>query len=111
MKYCCAGLISLVALAFWECPLGVAGLSDEVVVLQGIVTIRPHEGAIVKHGLKRIRVTSKEEELRQIFEDERISGRQMKLIGHYRSDELFEVEEFFVVREGSLYRLVYFCDT
>ncbi len=111
MKYCCARLISLVALTLWECSLAVAGLPDEAVVLQGIVTIRPNEGAILTHGLKRIRVTSKDEGLIQTFKDERISGRQMKLIGHYRAEKLFEVEEFFVVREGSLYRLVYFCDT
>ena len=36
---------------------------------------------------------------------------EVKLEGKFKEGGVFDVHKFFVVRSGSLYRLIYFCDT
>ncbi len=79
--------------------------------IDGRLVVEPGKPAAVEMEGKSVPLTSERKSIRDTLQDARISGKRLKLIGRQRPDGSFEVDEFYVVRpDGSLYRLVYFCD-
>jgi hypothetical protein len=99
-----AALISL-AIAW----LGRASAQDAAI--EGRLLVEPGKPSVVEADGKPIPVTSTRRSVRDTLLDTRISGKRLKLVGRQKPDGSFDVDEFYVVRpDGSLYRLVYFCD-
>jgi hypothetical protein len=81
------------------------------VTLQGKLVVEKGKGPILQTKEKPVPLASNDSNLAATLSDPRISGREIKLEGRFKDDGAFEVHKFFVVRSGSLYRLIYFCDT
>mgnify|MGYP001147207063 CR=1 FL=1 len=85
--------------------------SKQQVELPGKLVVEEGQSpSIVSQG-KSIPVVSRRGSISATLQDARLSGKEFKLLGNFREDGSFEVDDFFVVRRGTLYRLVYFCDT
>jgi hypothetical protein len=78
--------------------------------IQGLLTVRDGS-AVLRVGEKDVPVTSSRPSVLATLGDARISGTQLKVLGHFRADGRFDADEFFVVHpDGSQFRLIYFCD-
>ena len=93
-------------------PAGAAGSGeDKETSLQGKLHIEDGKATVLVEPGKTVRLQSEVADVAATLSDERISGRPVKLLGHFLPDGTFSVREFFVVRPESLYRIIYFCDT
>jgi hypothetical protein len=93
-------------------PVGSAGSrEDKETSLQGKLHIEDGKAAVLVEPGKTVRLQSDVADVAATLSDERISGRPVKLLGHFLPGGTFSVREFFVVRPESLYRIIYFCDT
>ena len=45
-----------------------------------------------------------------ILHEERVVGREFQLEGRWKGSDTFQVDRLFTVRDGKLYKVVYFCD-
>jgi hypothetical protein len=79
--------------------------------IQGKLVVEGGKGPILQTKEKPVTLTSSDTNLAATLSDPRLSGREVKLEGKFKEGGVFEVHKFFVVRSGSLYRLIYFCDT
>lgn len=59
---------------------------------------------------KDVPLVSEKRSIAETLRDSRLSGRELKAVGHVKADGSFEVREFFVVRPDALYRVIYHCD-
>jgi hypothetical protein len=92
--------------------LSLAGpVSGGDVSVQGTVIIAEGKARLVRPQEKDTFLTSSDPFIAATFRDSRISGREMKLEGKFLPDGSFEIKQFHVVHGGTLYRLIYFCDT
>jgi len=87
-----------------------ASQSAPRVTLQG--KLGPVQGTgPVLHTLKKdYRLASKEPYLLHTLGDERLVGRELRLEGTANPDGSLNVERFYTVRGGKLYRVRYFCE-
>ncbi len=71
-----------------------------------------HQGKIpvLKVKDKSYRLTASDDYVNAILQEERVVGREMRLEGRWKNAEAFEVDRLFSVRDGKLYKVVYFCD-
>jgi len=83
----------------------------EHTTIQGTLVIEPEKRPALQTKEKRVPLGSADINLVATLSDSRVSGREMKLEGKFRSDGVFEVHRIFVVRGSALYRLIYFCET
>ena len=83
----------------------------EDTTIQGKLVVEGGKGTILQTKEKPVPLTSSDTNLSATLSDPRISGREVKLEGKFKEGGVFDVQKFFVVRSGSLYRLIYFCDT
>jgi hypothetical protein len=65
---------------------------------------------LLEPGGRETRLTSDDEATSETLADASQSGKDLKVIGRSRPDGSFDVQEFYIVRGNSLYRLIYFCD-
>jgi hypothetical protein len=79
--------------------------------IQGKLVVEGGNGPILQTKEKPVPLTSSDTNLAATLSDPRLSGREVKLEGKFKEGGVFDVHKFFVVRSGSLYRLIYFCDT
>ena len=79
--------------------------------IQGRLQISKGKAAVLVEADKQIPLVSEDADIASVLGDERVSGRQVKLVGRTLEDGSFSVREFYVVRRDLLYRLVYFCAT
>jgi len=79
--------------------------------IQGKLVVEGGKGPILQTKEKPVPLTSSDTNLAATLSDPRLSGREVKLEGKFKEGGVFDVHKFFVVRSGSLYRLIYFCDT
>jgi hypothetical protein len=96
-------------LAMMACSVFVQASDDTTI--QGKLVVEGGKGSILQTKEKPVPLTSSNKNLAATLSDPRISGREVKLEGKFKEGGVFEVHKFFVVRSGSLYRLIYFCDT
>src|SRR4051812_24690292 len=59
---------------------------------------------------KTYKLVTDDEEIRETLADDRISGRPLQVDGSWKSPDTFQVQRFFVVRDGKLLKLIYYCD-
>jgi len=76
----------------------------------GRLTHENHQPAL-KAGGKTWRLAAENEELRLTLGDERLEGREIRLHGRRKADGTFQAERLFVVRDGKLFKLIYYCYT
>jgi len=99
-----AALISVAAAWLGSAPAQESAIEGRLVVEPGKPSVLETEG-------KAVPLTGARRSVRDTLQDARISGKRLRLAGRQKADGSFEVDEFYVVRpDGSLYRLVYFCD-
>jgi hypothetical protein len=96
-------------LAMVACTIFVHAYDDTTI--QGKLVVEGGKGPILQTKGKPVPLASSDSNLAGTLSDPRISGREVKLEGKFKEGGVFEVHKFFVVRSGSLYRLIYFCDT
>lgn len=78
--------------------------------LQGKLQLQNGKPVLSTAGGKGIRLTSGDETVMETLSDPEVAGKELKVVGKPGADGSFEVQEFYVVRGNSLYRLIYFCD-
>ncbi|NWG14477.1 MAG: hypothetical protein HXY20_13190 [Acidobacteria bacterium] len=79
--------------------------------VQGKLQISGGKAVVLPGEGKSIPLVSKDPDIAATLGDERISGRQAKLLGRMSRDGSFSVEQLYIVRGEAIYRLVYFCAT
>ncbi len=79
--------------------------------VQGKLVIENGKPLIADAGGKRIRFQTDDQAIAETLSDARLSGKELKLVGHSGPDGSFQVDDFYVVRGGTLFKLIYFCDT
>jgi hypothetical protein len=102
-------LILLANLAFAS-ALGEQEGAAQQTGITGQLTVRDGKSFLIRNGAE-VRLTSAREEIAKTLADERLAGREFKLVGKALAGGDFDVSDFFVVRGGMLLRLVYFCAT
>ena len=91
--------------------LTILGVASEQTSIQGKVVIEAGKPAILRSQGKDVPLASDDKEISATFRDTRLSGREMKIVGKFRSDGSFEIHQFYMVRPDGLHRLIYFCHT
>lgn len=77
--------------------------------LQGKLIITGSQGLRFSTPRGDIAVTSDNPQLLHTLQDVRLAGRQVKLEGQRTPDGAFSASHIFVVRDGKLFRLRYYC--
>jgi hypothetical protein len=99
----------LATVAIFVCRDRVYAFDDTTI--QGKLVVEGGKGPVLQTKEKPVPLKSNDSNLAATLSDPRISGREVKMEGKFTEKGVFEVHKFFVVRSGSLYRLIYFCDT
>ncbi len=86
-------------------------LEDKETSLQGKLQIAHGKATLQVEQGKAVALDSDVADVAATLSDGRISGRPVKVLGHFGPDGVFSVREFYVVRPESFYRIIYFCDT
>ena len=86
-------------------------IEDHQASVQGKLRISVGGAAVLVDAGKPVPLVSENRDIAATLGDERISGRQVKLVGIWLRNGSFSVRQFYVVKGDSLYRLVYFCAT
>lgn len=80
------------------------------VTLQGKLGSVQGAGPVLHTLKKDFRLASKESYLLHTLEDKRLLGRELRLEGTANPDGSFNVEKFYTVRGGKLFRVRYYCE-
>ena len=80
------------------------------ITIQGTLVVEQGQRPKLQTREKLVPLASADINLVATLSDSRIAGRELKLEGKFRDGGVFEVHRLFVVRGGSLYRLIYFCE-
>jgi hypothetical protein len=67
-------------------------------------------GLVLQTGKKELKLGARTSYLLHTLQDKRLAGREVRLEGTTKEDGTFEVDHFFTVRDGKLFRVRYFCD-
>src|SRR5262245_28922731 len=70
--------------------------------IQGKLTVENGKPSILRYQGKDIPLTSARKSVADTFRDQRLSGKEMKLIGEFHDDGSFEIDDFFVVHGKGL---------
>jgi len=87
------------------------GAGDIEMSLQGKLEILKGKAVALVEAGKPVPLVSADADIAATLGDERISGRQVKLVGRSTKEGSFSVRQLYIIRANSLYRLVYFCAT
>ncbi len=79
--------------------------------VQGKLVMENGKPALLESGGKRVQLQSADDSIVATLGDERLSGRELRLVGRPGPEGVFQVDDFYVVHGSTLYRLIYFCDT
>ncbi len=80
------------------------------VAIQGKLVVEDGPAAVLQSKDRAIPLTSDRKSIAETLRDSRLSGRELKVLGQFLEDGRFEAHEFFVVRGGSLYKVIYYCE-
>ncbi len=86
-------------------------IEDQQTSVQGKLQISGGKAAVLLDAGTSVTLVSDNSDIAATLGDERIAGRQVKLLGVSLADGSFSVRQIYVVRGDSLYRIVYFCAT
>jgi hypothetical protein len=78
--------------------------------IRGKLPAQAGKTPVLHHEGKDVSLVSDKRSVAETLKDPRLSGRELKVVGHFKGDGSFEVREFFVVRPDALYRVIYHCD-
>ena len=107
-------LLSLLAIVLpaITCAAG-PGARDQAVRtsgdLQGVLT--PGGTPVLKASKREYSLAATTSYVLHTLQDKRLSGREIRVEGAARPDGSFQVEKFFTVHSGKLYRVRYYCET
>ncbi len=102
-------LLSILGLAIipWTNPLCAAKPFEAV---QGRLLSAAGSSPKLRTGTKEILLASKNTSLLHTLQDKRLRDREVRIEGTSRPDGSFEVERFYTVHDGKLYRVRYYCE-
>ena len=78
--------------------------------LEGKLVSLPRRGPILRTQSKDVPLAAKETFLLHTLEDQRLENRAVRLEGTMKPDGHFEVAHLYTKRDGSLYRVRYYCE-
>jgi hypothetical protein len=87
---------------------GLLPAQDEVTVRGTLKFVA--DKAVLQSSGTVFQLTSANETLAAVLGDSRLEGRSLQVTGKSPAKAILEVKDFFVVREGKLYRVIYHCD-
>jgi len=79
--------------------------------IQGKLIAENGKPSVLETAGKGVRLYSGDASISATLHDTRLSGREFKFSGKWKSDGSFEVRDYFVLHGDQLFRLIYFCDT
>ncbi len=79
--------------------------------IQGKLIIENSRPSLQISDGKKVRLQSSDDSIADTLVDARLSGKELRLVGHSGPDGVFQVEDVYVVHGSMLYRLIYYCDT
>jgi hypothetical protein len=103
---CSLGLVlaaSLPALARSQVPASPA-------TLQGKLLSAGDAAPVLKTQSKEYRLAARTDWLLHTLQDKRLAGREIRVEGELQADGKFKVNHFFILRDGKVYRVRYFCE-
>ncbi len=68
------------------------------------------EKATLQTSGTALQLTSANESLAAVLGDSRLEGRVLRVTGRMAKQGVLEVQDFFVVRQGKVYRVIYHCE-
>ncbi len=79
-------------------------------VLEGVLQSGTDRLPNLAIGDKTLHLKSDDEKIAATLRDERLSGRELRVVGSAGKDGSFNVRDFFVIRDGKPYKIIYFCE-
>jgi hypothetical protein len=104
-----AGLIVCALAASAMCAA--QGAAPHLTVLEGKLLTTSGDCPVLQIREKDHPLSADTTYLFHTLEDKRLANREVRVEGTMKGDGTFEVERFFTVKEGRLYRVRYFCRT
>jgi hypothetical protein len=87
------------------------GAAPHLTVLEGKLLTTSGDCPVLQIQEKDQPLSADTTYLLRTLQDKRLGDREVRLEGTLKGDGTFEVERFFTVKEGKLYRVRYFCKT
>lgn len=91
------------------CSLAVgARAASAKVTLTGVLA-QQNGAPVLKAKEKTYRLLASDDEMKETLEDKRIAGRMLQVEGNWKTPDTFQVQRFFTVHDGKLFKLTYYC--
>ena len=87
-----------------------ASFNSPDVPLQGRLRVEKDHDPVLQVEGRSYRLISADNSISATLGDERLTGRELKVVGAFGERGSFDVHEFFVVRASTLYKVIYFCE-
>lgn len=84
--------------------------TDPPAVYNGKLETIAGTGLILQTGKKDLKLSARTTYLFHTLQDKRLDGKEVRLEGTMKADGIFEVDKFFTVRDGKLFRVRYYCE-
>src|SRR5262249_38150200 len=81
------------------------------VTVQGRLSVSPGKKPFLKTATKDYPLGATASYVLHTLQDNRLNGKEIRAEGLARPDGSFQVDKFFTVRQGKLYRVRYYCET
>src|SRR5512140_3013497 len=78
--------------------------------LTGVLTL-DHDLPVLRVKDKAYKLETSDEEIDLTLEDKRVAGRTLQVEGKWKNPQTFEVQRFFSVHDGKLFRVTYYCNS
>lgn len=84
--------------------------SQSLAVYNGKLETVAGSGLILQTGKKDLRISARTSYLLHTLQDKRLADKDVRLEGTIKADGTFEVDHFFTVHDGKLFRVRYYCE-
>jgi hypothetical protein len=79
--------------------------------LEGKLNFVPGTGPVLETPGKQYALAGRNQYIFNTLKDERLRNDQVRMEGKMRSDGNFQVDDFYTIHHGELYRIRYYCET
>lgn len=67
-------------------------------------------GLVLQDGKQELKLSARTSYLLHTLQDKRLTGKEVRLEGNMKADGTFEVDHFFTVHDGKVFRVRYYCE-
>lgn len=106
-----AVLLCGAALLLAAVPARAAGANSPVQTLQGKLLFIQGTGPVLDTAGKQYSLAGRNKYIFATLEDKRLRNDEVRLQGRMRADGNFQVDDFYTIHHGELYRIRYYCET